>query len=69
MLIAIPAACSTSMKAIAVNWLPWSVLTMSGRPWRASASSRASMQKSAVRVIDSRQASTFRLCQSTTAAR
>ena len=69
MLMAISAAFSTSMKSIEVNWLPWSVLKMSGLPWRASASSSASMQKSADSVIDSRQARTLRLNQSTTAAR
>jgi hypothetical protein len=42
---------------------------MSGRPWRANASSSASMQKSADSVIDSRQARTLRLYQSMTAAR
>jgi hypothetical protein len=38
-------------------------------PKRASASSKASMQKSAARVIDTRQASTRRLNQSTMATR
>ena len=69
MLIAIPAFFSTLVKSTEVNWLPWSVLKISGVPWRASASSRASMQKSADSVIDSRQARTFRLNQSMTAAR
>jgi hypothetical protein len=26
---------STPVKAVPVNWLPWSVLKMSGLPWRA----------------------------------
>jgi hypothetical protein len=39
MLMAIPAAFSTSMKSFDVNWLPWSVLKMSARPCPASASS------------------------------
>jgi hypothetical protein len=38
-------------------------------PWRISASSSASMQKSGDSVIDSRPARTLRLNQSTTAAR
>ncbi len=67
--MAISAAVRTAMKSMEVNWLPWSVLKTSGRPWRASASSSASMQKSADSVIDSRQARTLRLYQSMTAAR
>src|SRR5467141_504646 len=47
----------------------WSVLKISGRPKRASASSSASTQKSAPSVFDSRQASTARLCQSMIATR
>jgi len=46
-----------------------SVLKISGLPCFARASSTASMQKSVVIVIDSRQDSTRRLYQSTTAAR
>jgi hypothetical protein len=65
-LMAISAAVRTLMKSIEVNWLPWSVLKMSGLPCRASASSSASIQKSALSVIDSRQARTLRLNQSTT---
>ena len=45
------------MKASLVNWLPWSVLKICGRPL-LKASSRASTQKSTSRVLDSRQAST-----------
>ena len=48
--------------------LPWSVLKIFGGPWRASAASRASTQKPASRVFDSRQASTCRLAQSMIAA-
>jgi hypothetical protein len=50
-------------------WLPWSVLKIAGRPWRASASSTASRQKPVSWVIDSRHDSTRRLNQSITAAR
>jgi len=52
--MAISASFNTLMKSTEVNWLPWSVLKMSGLPCRASASSTASMQKSASRVIESR---------------
>ena len=38
--MAISAAFNTLMKSREVNWLPWSVLKMSGLPWRASASKR-----------------------------
>ena len=69
MLMAISASFSTLMKSTLVNCEPWSLLKIAGRPWRPSASSRASMQKSAERVIDSRNARTLRLNQSTTAAR
>src|SRR5262249_54619983 len=40
----IPEAASVPVKAALVNWLPWSVLKMSGRPKRASASSSAETQ-------------------------
>jgi hypothetical protein len=33
MLMAIPWARSTPVKSWSVNWLPWSVLKISGRPW------------------------------------
>ena len=39
-----PASMRTSVKRGLVNWLPWSVLKIDGRPNRAIASSRASMQ-------------------------
>ena len=44
-----------------MNWLPWSVLKISGLPCLARASSNASTQKSASIVIDTRCASTRRL--------
>ncbi len=69
MLIAMPSASSSPVNAALVNWLPWSVLKIAGRPYRASASSTASRQKLVSRVIDSRQDSTRRLNQSITAAR
>ena len=69
MLIAMAFAISMPVNAALVNWLPWSVLKISGRPCRASASSTASRQKSTSIVIDNRQARTRRLNQSTTAAR
>jgi hypothetical protein len=47
-----------------VNWLPWSVLKISGLPQRASASSNASTQNAASIVLKSRQASTARENQS-----
>lgn len=47
----------------------WSVLKISGRPWRASASSIASMQNAASIVIETRQLKIRRENQSTTAAR
>ena len=52
-----------------MNWLPWSVLKISGRPNRASASSSASMQNELSIVFDSRQLSTARLAQSMIATR
>ncbi len=47
----------------------WSVLKISGLPYRAIASSTASVQNAVSIEIDSRHASTLRLCQSMTAAR
>ena len=67
--ILIPAAPSVSVKAALVNCEPWSVLKISGRPNRASASSRASTQKLVSRVFDSRRDSTARLAQSMIATR
>ena len=62
-------AFSTPVKSVLVNWLPWSVLKISGLPNRRSASSRASTQKSACSVFEIRQASTARECQSMIATR
>src|SRR6516225_5716188 len=59
-----PAAASVPVKAALVNWLPWSVLKMSGLPKRASASSSAETQNEPSKVLDSRQDSTARLAQS-----
>ena len=64
MLIFTPLSSSTWVNSRLVNWLPWSVLNASGLPWF-----RASAQKPASRVLDRRQASTYRLCQSITATR
>src|SRR6266446_6977701 len=47
----------------------WSVLKISGRPYRESASSIASIQKSPPSVFDSRHANTARLTQSMTTTR
>ena len=69
MLIAMPLLASTPVKAAPVNWLPWSVLKMSGLPWRARASSSVSTQNAASIVIESRHDSTRRLNQSSTTAR
>ena len=69
MLMRMPWPCSSPVNSLLVNWLPWSVLKISGLPYLANASSTASMQNAASMVIDSRYASTLRLCQSTTAAR
>jgi hypothetical protein len=54
MLMATPWARSTPVKSSPVNWLPWSVLKISGCPW-LSVSSRASMQKLASSRFDKRQ--------------
>ena len=55
----LPAACKCPVKAPLVNWLPWSVLKISGGPWRASASSRASTQKPASRAGSDRAAASW----------
>jgi hypothetical protein len=62
-----PAWASVPVKAALVNWLPWSVLKMSGLPKRMSASSSAPTQNDTSIVFDSRHASTARLAQSITA--
>jgi len=64
MLIVTPWSFRALMKSSLVNWLPWSVLNISGRSQRASASSSAATQKSAPSVFDTRHASTARLTQS-----
>jgi hypothetical protein len=67
--ILIPVAASTPVKAAPVNWLPWSVVKISGLPKRASASSSAATQNEASIVFDNRQVSTARLAESTTTTR
>jgi hypothetical protein len=62
-----PAASSAPVNRGDVNWLPWSVLKMSGCPCCARASSRASRQNSTSIVFDTRQDSTLRVAQSMTA--
>src|ERR1700681_1143275 len=69
MLMAMAFLISTPVKVVPVNWLPWSVLKMSGLPWRARASSRVSTQNAASIVIETRHDSTRRLNQSSTTAR
>ena len=64
MLMVTPWRSRVPVKSSLVNWLPWSVLKISGRPCSKSASSSASTQNSAPSVFDSRQASTARLTQS-----
>jgi len=61
MRIAMPCACSIPVKAMEVNWLPWSALKISGLPRRAKASRNASRQNSVPSVIESRHARTRRL--------
>ena len=62
-----PAPISTLVKSEPVNWLPWSVLKISGLPCRASASSSAATQNDASIVFDNRQERIARLAQSMTA--
>src|SRR6478672_5313366 len=64
-----PAANSLPVKDELVNCEPWSVLKMSGRPNRASAYSKASMQKLVSIVFESRHDHTARLAQSTIATK
>jgi hypothetical protein len=52
-----------------VYWLPWSVFIISGFPYLAIASSKASTQKLASSVFDSRQDNTLRVDQSMIATR
>jgi hypothetical protein len=51
---ATPASLRTPVKSTLVNWLPWSVLKISGWPYSASASFNASTQNPASMVFDSR---------------
>ena len=69
MLIATPRAFSASVNAWLVNWLPWSVLKISGCPYLVNASSSASTQNAVSMLIDTRCANTLRLAQSTMAHR
>ncbi len=69
MLMAMPFFSRTPVNASLVNWLPWSLLKISGLPCLPIASSSASTQKPASIVIDTRCESTRRLNQSTTATR
>jgi hypothetical protein len=68
MLIAMALSSSRPVTSAPVNWLPWSVLKISGVPRRASASSTASRQNATCIAIDTRHDRTRRLNQSTTAA-
>ncbi|MEY9385062.1 hypothetical protein ABIF93_003319 [Bradyrhizobium japonicum] len=61
--ILIPAPTNAPVKATLVNWLPWSVLKISGVPYVASASSRAATQNETSIVFDNRHARTARLAQ------
>lgn len=45
MLMQMPCVVISPVKSALVNWLPWPVLKISGRPYRAIASSTASRQK------------------------
>jgi hypothetical protein len=67
-LTAIPASSKRSVYSCAVNWDPWSVLKISGRP-TSSASSNASRQNRPSSVFDTRHDRTYRLNQSITAVR
>ena len=61
MLILIPFRERMSVNSREVNWLPWSVLNISGIPYRAIASSSASIQKELSSVFDNLHDSTFLL--------
>src|SRR5581483_1889091 len=65
---AIPASSRRPVYSRDVNWDPWSVLKISGRPI-VSASSNASKQNRPSSVFDNRHDSTYRLYQSITAVR
>ena len=57
MLMRTPAFSTRRMNSLLVNCDPWSVLKISGRPW-VSASSSASRQKAASKVLARRQEGT-----------
>jgi hypothetical protein len=62
-----PCALSAPVNASAVNWLPWSLLKISGMPWVRKACSKQSTQNPLSSVFETRQASTLRLYPSITA--
>src|SRR5208282_4713424 len=64
-----PLAASTPVNAALVNCTPWSVLKISGEPYRSSASCKASTQNPVSMPVDKRQARTRRLNQSITATK
>jgi hypothetical protein len=64
-----PASCNNDTNRGLVNWLPWSVLKISGAPKLSIASATAAMQNSTSMVFDTHHASTLRLAQSITATR
>src|SRR6476646_2706319 len=68
MLIRIPWSTRQPVKAWPVNWLPWSVLKISGHP-RESAASSTDTHHASSSVFDSAHDSTYRLYQSSTAAK
>ncbi len=69
MLTRTPRASRVSMNSALVNCTPWSVLNISGGPWRSIASFRGSTQKSLSMPIDDRQLRKRRLNQSITATK
>ena len=68
MLIRMPACARRLVNTVLVNCAPWSELRINGRP-HCNASSRQSRQNRVSKVLESRHASTLRLCQSRIAAR
>jgi hypothetical protein len=60
MLMRMPCAFSADVNASLVNWLPWSVLKISGWPYRSNASSSASRQNAVSMLIDIRCERIFR---------
>src|SRR2546427_5333124 len=69
MLTSTPTDSTASRYASLVNWLPWSVLEISGCLPLASAAAQARIQNSLSRLLDNSQASTYRLHQSITATK